>query len=167
MDALNNILLGFSVALAPINLFWCFVGVVLGTVVGVLPGLGTGGHHRHAATAHTQIGSHHRNHRAGGHFLRSSLRRFDDVHTSQYAWGIVVGCDLSRRLPNGAQRSSRRRVGYFRHSFFYCRDRWRVGTDADLPTLGTLRVAFRAAGIFRSDDLGFGDGCVSRRRLDG
>ena len=40
MDALNNLLLGFSVALIPINLFWCFVGVVLGTVVGVLPGLG-------------------------------------------------------------------------------------------------------------------------------
>jgi putative tricarboxylic transport membrane protein len=31
---------GFSIALAPTNLFWCFVGVFLGTVVGVLPGLG-------------------------------------------------------------------------------------------------------------------------------
>ena len=40
MDALSNLLVGFSVALTPINLFWCFVGVMLGTVVGVLPGLG-------------------------------------------------------------------------------------------------------------------------------
>src|SRR5205809_272033 len=40
MDALGNLLLGFSVALTPVNLFWCLVGVVLGTVVGVLPGLG-------------------------------------------------------------------------------------------------------------------------------
>ena len=40
MDALNNLLLGFSVALTPINLFWCFAGVFLGTIVGVLPGLG-------------------------------------------------------------------------------------------------------------------------------
>src|SRR4029434_3449543 len=40
MDALGNLLLGFSVALTPINLFWCLVGVILGTVVGVLPGLG-------------------------------------------------------------------------------------------------------------------------------
>src|ERR1041384_8857225 len=40
MDALSNLLLGFSVALTPINLFWCFIGVVLGTMVGVLPGLG-------------------------------------------------------------------------------------------------------------------------------
>ncbi len=40
MDAFNNLLLGFSVALTPINLFWCLVGVLMGTVVGVLPGLG-------------------------------------------------------------------------------------------------------------------------------
>jgi putative tricarboxylic transport membrane protein len=40
VEALNNLLLGFSVALAPVNLFWCFVGVILGTVVGILPGLG-------------------------------------------------------------------------------------------------------------------------------
>lgn len=40
MDALGNLLLGFSVALTPINLFWCLVGVILGTTVGVLPGLG-------------------------------------------------------------------------------------------------------------------------------
>src|SRR5260370_26075601 len=31
---------GFAVALQPANLLWCFVGVFLGTVVGVLPGLG-------------------------------------------------------------------------------------------------------------------------------
>src|SRR6058998_3900620 len=31
---------GFAVALQPANLLWCFVGVLLGTVVGILPGLG-------------------------------------------------------------------------------------------------------------------------------
>ncbi|MGH7772952.1 MAG: tripartite tricarboxylate transporter permease [Candidatus Binatia bacterium] len=40
MEALGNLLLGFSIALTPANLFWCFVGVFLGTIVGVLPGLG-------------------------------------------------------------------------------------------------------------------------------
>ena len=40
MDALSNLLLGFLVALTPVNLFWCLVGVILGTMVGVLPGLG-------------------------------------------------------------------------------------------------------------------------------
>ena len=32
MDALSNLLLGFSVALTPVNLFWCLVGVILGTM---------------------------------------------------------------------------------------------------------------------------------------
>jgi putative tricarboxylic transport membrane protein len=40
MDALQGLLMGFAVALTPVNLFWCLVGVILGTVVGVLPGLG-------------------------------------------------------------------------------------------------------------------------------
>jgi len=41
MDILHNVLYGFSVSLAPPNLLACFVGVLLGTLVGVLPGLGT------------------------------------------------------------------------------------------------------------------------------
>jgi putative tricarboxylic transport membrane protein len=36
----NNVLLGFSVALTSTNLFYCFVGVLIGTLIGVLPGLG-------------------------------------------------------------------------------------------------------------------------------
>ncbi len=40
MDIISGLLQGFAVALQPLNLFWCFVGVLLGTVVGILPGLG-------------------------------------------------------------------------------------------------------------------------------
>src|SRR5215208_5170404 len=40
MDILSGLMQGFAVALQPVNLLWCFVGVVLGTVVGVMPGLG-------------------------------------------------------------------------------------------------------------------------------
>jgi putative tricarboxylic transport membrane protein len=38
---LDNLLLGFETALTFENLMWCFVGVLLGTVIGVLPGLGS------------------------------------------------------------------------------------------------------------------------------
>ncbi len=41
MDTVNSLLLGFSVSLQPMNLLYCFIGVLLGTVVGVLPGLGS------------------------------------------------------------------------------------------------------------------------------
>ncbi len=40
MDLLNYLMIGFSVALQPMNLFYCFLGVLIGTLVGVLPGLG-------------------------------------------------------------------------------------------------------------------------------
>ena len=40
MDVLAGLIQGFAVALEPMNLFWCFVGVFFGTVVGILPGLG-------------------------------------------------------------------------------------------------------------------------------
>ncbi|HEX9014719.1 MAG TPA: tripartite tricarboxylate transporter permease, partial [Chloroflexota bacterium] len=36
----NNVGLGFGIALTPENVFYCFVGALLGTVIGVLPGIG-------------------------------------------------------------------------------------------------------------------------------
>jgi putative tricarboxylic transport membrane protein len=43
MDLLANLALGFSTALSPENILYCFVGVLLGTLVGVLPGIGPTG----------------------------------------------------------------------------------------------------------------------------
>ena len=40
MDAIQNLLMGFSVALTPQNLLLAFVGSLLGTLIGVLPGIG-------------------------------------------------------------------------------------------------------------------------------
>jgi putative tricarboxylic transport membrane protein len=39
-DLFQHLALGFGVALAPVNLLYCFVGVVVGTAIGVLPGIG-------------------------------------------------------------------------------------------------------------------------------
>ncbi len=40
MEILSNLGLGFSVALAGTNILYCFIGVLLGTLIGVLPGIG-------------------------------------------------------------------------------------------------------------------------------
>ncbi|MDO8956825.1 MAG: tripartite tricarboxylate transporter permease [Deltaproteobacteria bacterium] len=40
MDLFSHILLGAQVLFTPMNLFFCFIGVLMGTLVGVLPGLG-------------------------------------------------------------------------------------------------------------------------------
>ncbi|MFZ3560550.1 tripartite tricarboxylate transporter permease [Streptomyces sp. BH055] len=38
---IDHLVTGFGAALSPENVLWCFVGVLLGTVIGILPGLGS------------------------------------------------------------------------------------------------------------------------------
>jgi len=40
MDILNGLMLGLDSALQPVTLLYCFIGVFLGTLIGVLPGIG-------------------------------------------------------------------------------------------------------------------------------
>lgn len=40
MDLFSNLALGFATAGTPENLFFCLIGVLLGTLIGVLPGIG-------------------------------------------------------------------------------------------------------------------------------
>jgi TctA family transporter len=40
MELLNHLVLGFGVALTPINLIYALVGALVGTLIGVLPGIG-------------------------------------------------------------------------------------------------------------------------------
>jgi len=39
-DLLQHLGMGFAVALTPVNLLYCLIGVVVGTAIGVLPGIG-------------------------------------------------------------------------------------------------------------------------------
>ena len=43
MDFLSGLQMGAVTALQPINLAYCFIGVLIGTLIGVLPGIGTSG----------------------------------------------------------------------------------------------------------------------------
>jgi putative tricarboxylic transport membrane protein len=40
MDGFSNLLMGFQIAISPFNLFMAVIGILLGTIIGVLPGLG-------------------------------------------------------------------------------------------------------------------------------
>jgi putative tricarboxylic transport membrane protein len=40
MELFNDLLFGFGVVLQPMNLLYCFFGVLIGTLIGVLPGVG-------------------------------------------------------------------------------------------------------------------------------
>ncbi len=43
MEVLSHVMNGFAASLEPVNLLYCFIGVLLGTLVGVLPGIGPSG----------------------------------------------------------------------------------------------------------------------------
>src|SRR5699024_4509874 len=38
---IDNLMLGLETAVSPENLLWCAIGVVLGTLIGMMPGLGS------------------------------------------------------------------------------------------------------------------------------
>src|SRR4051812_38660749 len=40
MDLITNLSIGFGVAVTPVNLLYAFIGCLLGTLIGVLPGIG-------------------------------------------------------------------------------------------------------------------------------
>ena len=40
MDVINGLLIGLESAMQPVTLLYCFIGVFLGTLIGVLPGIG-------------------------------------------------------------------------------------------------------------------------------
>ena len=40
MEIFHNLMIGFGVAVSPMHLLYCLIGVMLGTLIGVLPGIG-------------------------------------------------------------------------------------------------------------------------------
>lgn len=43
MDIFSGLLSGFQIIIQPVNLLYCFIGVLIGTLIGVLPGIGPTG----------------------------------------------------------------------------------------------------------------------------
>lgn len=41
MELLDHVVIGFQTAISPVNVLYCFIGVMLGTIIGLLPGLGS------------------------------------------------------------------------------------------------------------------------------
>ena len=131
MEDLGNLLLGFSVALTPVNLFWCLVGVILGTMVGVLPGLGPAATiamllpltlKMDHTTAIIALAGIFYGARYGG---STTSILFNIPGESSSVVTCLDGYQMARQGKSGGG------VGNFRHRFVYRGDRRRVGFDAD------------------------------------
>ena len=63
MEEINALFGGFAVAMSPFNIMLMLVGVTLGVIIGVLPGLG-GANDCHPLTSHLHNASYLRHHHA-------------------------------------------------------------------------------------------------------
>ncbi|GAB3469064.1 hypothetical protein GCM10027571_04160 [Polaromonas eurypsychrophila] len=125
MDLIANLSLGFGVAFTPINLMYAFFGVVLGTLIGVLPGIGP------VATIAMLLPATYALPPVSALIMLAGI-----YYGSQYggsttailvnlpgqpAGRIVVGGDLYRRLPDGPKRASGASAGCGRSGVVFCR----------------------------------------------
>ena len=144
MDLFGNLALGLATAVSVQNLFYCFVGVLLGHADRRAAGDRPGRHHRHAAADHLRAGADLRPHHAGRHLLRGAVRRLHHRNPRQSPRRGVLGRDLPRRLPDGAPGTGRPGAGDRRDRLVRGRHRG----DRDLCVAG--RAARRGRRQLRS-----------------
>jgi putative tricarboxylic transport membrane protein len=97
---------GFAVVLTPFNLMLMLIGITLGVIIGVLPGLGGRERRSHPAAAHVYHVAHLGDHHALVHLLGRAVRRGDHLHTLQYSRRTVVGGHHVRRATRWRSRGS-------------------------------------------------------------
>ena len=171
METLDLLLGGLEAALTPTNLLYAAIGVLLGTFVGVLPGIGPAmavalllpGDLRPRADA----GVHH----VRRHLLRRHVRRVDHLDPAEHTGGVLLGDDRASRATRwprrgrAAQALATAAIGSFV-----------AGTIGTLlvaffaPPLADVAVEIGAPSYFAIMRAGAGAGdhaCSARRRLRG
>src|SRR5262249_13351649 len=123
MDLFNNLIFGFGVALSLQNLLYCLIGVTVGTLIGVLPGIGPLGtiailmpitYGVEPVGALIMRAGIFAGRKAGGPALR---------HAGDPAGRALGGGPVHRRLPDGAGGPRRAGAGDRRHRLVLRRHR--------------------------------------------
>jgi len=84
MENFDWLMQGFAEAATPMNLLYAVIGVLLGTAVGVLPGIGPAMTVA-PASDHLQRQPQRGVHHVRGHLLRRHVRRIDDLDPVEHA----------------------------------------------------------------------------------
>ena len=104
MSDFGSLLTGFETALTLYHVTLMVVGVMLGILVGVLPGLGAPERRHSAAAADLLDAAGQRHHPAVVDVLGCPVRRLDHVDPVQHPGRAVLRGDHLRRSPDGAAR---------------------------------------------------------------
>ena len=111
-DSLMQLMYGFGVALQPDNLMWCVFGVLVGNLIGVLPGMGP----LSTISMLLPLDLRHRagagDPDAGRHLLRLAVRRRDRRDPAEPAQPSAACGDLPRRLSADAAGQGRHGAGH-------------------------------------------------------
>jgi hypothetical protein len=149
MTELSALFHGFSVILTPMNLLLMLVGITLGVLIGVLPGLGGANGVADPAAPDLHDVAHLGDHHAVLHLLGRAVRRRDHLGAVQHPRRALVGGHHLRRLPDGAEGPG----GPGPHGGLHLvlRRRLRRGGDDHLPGAagGQVRAEVRPARILR------------------
>src|ERR1700730_6493876 len=111
MDLLNNLAIGFGVAMTPANLRSALMGALIGTLIGVLPGIGP-----IATIAMLLPLTFHLEPVSGlimlaGIFYGAQYGGSAPGHPGEPAGRDLLGGDVHRRAPDGAPGTRRRGAG--------------------------------------------------------
>ena len=165
MDIFSGLLSGFQVIFQPVHLFYCFLGVFVGTLIGVLPGIGPVG--AMSILLPTTFGvspvAGYRD--AGGNLLRGHVRGVHHFDSGEYSWRGRLGRYLPGRIPDGPQGKSGPRPRNVRPGLIHRRDlqHHRSHVSGLAPIRGCREV--RTAGIFLPHVHGTGRGDLSCQRI--
>ena len=118
MDTFSALMSGFAVALTLKNLMWGFLGVTLGTAIGVLPGVGPALTIALLLPATAGLEPDRRADHVRRHLLRRDVRRLDDVDPAQHARRVGDDRHRARRQHDGQARPRGARARDVRHRLF-------------------------------------------------
>ena len=114
MDALWSLVGGFAVALQPANLLFALVGCVIGTAVGVLPGIGPIAGIAILLPLTFNLDATGAIIMLGGDLLRRDVRRHDHHRAHERPRRGRIGHHRDRRLRDGQAGPGRRGAGHRR-----------------------------------------------------
>ena len=161
MDLFNNLALRLRRRASRCRTsLYCMLGVSVGTLIGVLPGIGPLATIAMLLPITFNVAAGRRADHAGRHLLRRAVRRLDHRDPRQPARRDVRRRHLHRRLPDGAAGPRRAGARHRRHRLVLRRHLRHAADRARRSAARGDRAEVRRAGIFLAD----ADGPGRRRR---